>query len=98
MCIRDSVRPALRKLQGEPDERPASRKLPARVALHGHEGATELIPAIVSARGVEPAGVPGSELAYDVARADALIVLPPGTYLVPANADVEVWVLTPPAA
>ncbi len=92
------VRPALRKLQGEPDERPASRKLPARVALHGHEGATELIPAIVSARGVEPAGVPGSELAYDVARADALIVLPPGTYLVPANADVEVWVLTPPAA
>ena len=41
--------------------------------------------------------MPGSELAYDVARADALIVLPPGTHLVPANADVEVWVLTPQA-
>jgi len=90
------VRPALRKLQGEPDEQPQSRILPARVALHGHDEATELIPAIISGRGVEPAGVPGTELAYDVARADALIVLPPGTHLVPANSDVEVWVLTPP--
>lgn len=91
------VRPALRRLQGEPDDRPDTRTLPARVAVHGNAAATELIPAIVSERGVEPAGVTGSELAYDVARADALIVLPPGTRLVPANADVEVWVLTPQA-
>ena len=34
-------------------------------------------------------------VAHDVARADALIVLPPKTHLVPANSDVEVWVLTP---
>ena len=92
------VRPALRRLQGEIDEAPQIRILPARVALHGRDDATELIPAIISARGVEPAGVQGAELAYDVARADALIVLPPGTHLVPANSDVEVWVLTPPAA
>ncbi len=89
------VRPALNRLQGEPDELPRSRVLPARVALHGHDEATELIPAIVSDRGVEPTGVPGADLAYDVARADALIVLPPKTHLVPANSDVEVWVLTP---
>ncbi|MFT3860539.1 gephyrin-like molybdotransferase Glp [Micropruina sp.] len=92
------VRPALRRLQGEPEVRPSSRTLPARVAMHGRDDATELIPAIVSERGVEPAGVPGTELAYDLARADALIVLPPGTHLVPANSDVEVWVLTQPAA
>ena len=92
------VRPALRRLQGEPDQRPETRILPARIALHGRDDATELIPAVISARGVEPAGVLGSELAYDVARADALIVLPRGTHLVRANSDVEVWVLTPPAA
>lgn len=92
------VRPALRRLQGEPDEPQRTRTLPARVALHGHDEATELIPAMTSERGVEPCGVPGTELAYDVARADALIVLPPGTHLVPANSDVEVWVLTPPPA
>lgn len=91
------VRPALRRLQGEPEVRPQTRVLPARVALHGHDEATELIPATISERGVEPCGVPGAELAYDVARADALIVLPPGTHLVAANSDVEVWVLTPPA-
>ncbi len=91
------VRPVLRRLQGEPDEKPQSRVLPARVALHGHDDATEYIPAIITDRGVEPCGVPGAELAYDVARADAMIVLPPGTHLVPANSDVEVWVLTPPA-
>ncbi|HVK45132.1 MAG TPA: gephyrin-like molybdotransferase Glp [Micropruina sp.] len=90
------IRPVLRRLQGDPDELPHRRVLPARVALHGHDEATELIPATISARGVEPCGVPGAELAYDVARADALIVLPPGTHLVPANSDVEVWVLTPP--
>ena len=90
------VRPALRKLQGEPDEQPQSRILPARVALHGHDEATELIPAIISGRGVEPAGVPGTELAYDVARADALIVLPPAPTSCRRIADVEVWVLTPP--
>ena len=90
------VRPALNRLQGEPDELPRTDVLPARVALHGRDEATELIPAVVSDRGVEPAGVPGADLAYDVARADALIVLPPGTHLVPANSDVEVWVLTPP--
>lgn len=73
-----------------------TRVLPARVALHGHDDATELIPATISERGVEPTGVPGADLAYDVARADALIVLPPGTHLVPANSDVEVWVLTTP--
>jgi molybdopterin molybdotransferase len=92
------VRPVLRTMQGEADASRVTRWLPARLALHGHDDATELIPAIVSERGVEPAGVPGSELAYDVARADALIVLPPGTHLVPAHSDVEVWVLTPPAA
>lgn len=90
------VRPALRRLQGEPDMLAESRLLPARVALHGHDEATELIPATISDRGVEPTGVPGADLAYDVARADALIVLPPGTHLVPANSDVEVWVLTTP--
>lgn len=90
------VRPVLHRLQGEPEELPHSRVLPARVALHGRRGATELIPAVVSERGVEPTGVRGADLAYDVARADALIVLPPGTHLVPANSDVEVWVLTAP--
>ncbi len=90
------VRPVLNRLQGEPAELPHSEVLPARVALHGRRGATELIPAIVSERGVEPAGVRGADLAYDLARADALIVLPPGTHLVPANSDVEVWMLTPP--
>ncbi|MFT4293883.1 MAG: molybdopterin molybdotransferase MoeA [Micropruina sp.] len=90
------VRPALNRLQGEPNELPRSETLPARVALHGHADATELIPAIITERGVEPCGVAGADLAYDVARADALIVLPPRTRLVPANSDVEVWVLTPP--
>ncbi len=90
------VRPVLNRLQGEPDLLPRSRVLPARVALHGRLGATELIPAMVSERGVEPAGAVGTDLAYDVARADGLIVLPPGTHLVPANSDVEVWMLTPP--
>ncbi|MFT4218320.1 MAG: molybdopterin molybdotransferase MoeA [Micropruina sp.] len=90
------VRPALNRLQGEPEELPHSQVLPARVALHGRRGATEFIPAIVSERGVEPAGAAGADLAYDVAQADALIVLPPGTHLVPANSDVEVWLLTRP--
>ena len=90
------VRPALNRLQGEPDELPESHVLPARVALHGRPGATELIPAIATDRGVEPAGDLGAELARDVARADALIVLPRGTDLVPANSDVEVWMLAPP--
>ncbi|WP_298132758.1 gephyrin-like molybdotransferase Glp [Micropruina sp.] len=89
------VRPALNRLQGEPNELPVSRVLPARVALHGQRGATELIPAVTTGRGVEPAGDLGADLARDVARADALIVLPPGTDLVPANSDVEVWMLTP---
>lgn len=90
------VRPALWRLKGEPDLNPDIRTLPARVALHGRNEATELIPAIITDRGAEPAGVPGAELAQDVARADALIVLPPGTHLVTANSDIEVWVLTPP--
>ena len=90
------VRPVLHRLQGEPEELPHSQMLPARVALHGGRGATDLIPAVVSERGVEPTGVRGADLANDVARADALIVLPPGTHLVPANSDVEVWMLTAP--
>ena len=65
------VRPALNRLQGEPDELPRSRVLPARVALHGHDEATELIPAIVSDRGVEPTGVPGAKAHVDAARCAA---------------------------
>ncbi|MFT3970879.1 MAG: molybdopterin molybdotransferase MoeA [Micropruina sp.] len=89
------VRPALNRLQGEPDELPQTRVLPARVALHSRADATELIPAVATDRGVEPAGDLGSDSARDVARADTLIVLPRGTALVPANSDVEVWMLTP---
>ncbi len=89
------VRPVLNRLQGEPDGLPQTLVLPARVALHGRADATELIPAVATDRGVEPAGDLGADSARDVARADSLIVVPRGTDLVPANSDVEVWMLTP---
>ena len=89
------VRPLVRRLSGREPRQSTSVPMPARDELRGSVGVTELVPVRLTERGAELVGRPGRELAYDVARADALAVLPPEVDLVSANEDVECWILDP---
>lgn len=86
------VRPLVHTLAGTPDGETLPVPMPARSAFRGTMGVTELVPVRLTPRGADPVGTPGRELAYDLARADGLAVLPPDVDDVAAHADVECWV------
>lgn len=86
------VRPLVHKLAGTPNGEAVGVPMPARSAFRGTMGVTELVPVRLTVRGADPVGTPGRELAFDLARADGLAVLPPDVDDVAAHADVECWV------
>ena len=92
------VRPVLRKLMGiTPYERTALR-CQATLAMNSIPGKMQLARGIVTvdeqgAWQVEPAGGHGSHLLGDLARANALVILPEDVGFVAAGDDVDVWLL-----
>ncbi len=95
------VRPVIRKLMGvTPYARPGVRATAVH-AMSSIPGRTQLARGVVradetGARSVELVGGHGSHLLGDLSRADALVVLPHDTELVPAGAELEVWLLDQP--
>ena len=92
------VRPVIRKLMGsQPYVRPTVRSQAAH-AITSIPGRTQLARGIVTTtdtgtRQVELAGGHGSHLLGDLARANALLILPEDVELVAAGDDVDVWLL-----
>ncbi len=92
------ARPVLRKLMGAtPYERTAVRCQATR-AMTSIPGKRQLARGIVTTsdtgtRQVELAGGHGSHLLADLARANALVILPEEVEFVAAGDDVEVWLL-----
>ena len=95
------VRPVIRKLSGAtPHVRPAVRCI-ASHPMTSAPGRTQLARGLVSfepggARRVELVGGHASHLLGDLARANALVLLPREVSLVEAGQDVEVWLLDEP--
>lgn len=93
------VRPAIRKLMGtRPYSRPAFRCV-ATHAMTSIPGKVQLARGLVTtdeqgARQVELAGGHGSHLLGDLARANALVLLPEDVDFVAAGDEVHVWLLT----
>jgi len=92
------VRPLINKLMGiTPWVRPAVRCTAAH-AMSSVLGRTQLARGVVTAdetgaRSVSLVGGHGSHLLGDLAKADALVVLPADTDFVAAGAELEVWLL-----
>jgi len=92
------VRPVIRKLMGV---RPYVRRVVTCHAAHDMTsipGRTQLARGIVrfdplGGRQVEPAGGHGSHLLADLARSNALVILPEEVEFVAAGQDVDVWLL-----
>ena len=92
------VRPVLRKLMGiMPYERQAVRCQATR-AMNSIPGKRQFARGIVTVTEqgswqVEPTGGHGSHLLADLARANALVILPESVDFVAAGDDVDVWLL-----
>ncbi len=92
------VRPVIRKLMGaRPYVRPAVRCQAAH-PMRSAPGKLQLARGIVRMgsggdREVELAGGHGSHLLADLARSNALVILPPETTSVAAGDDLDVWLL-----
>ncbi|GAB2568092.1 molybdotransferase-like divisome protein Glp [Microlunatus antarcticus] len=95
------VRPVIRKLMGiTPYVRPGVRATAAH-AMSSVRGRTQLARGVVTsdetgARSVELVGGHGSHLLGDLAKADALVVLPADVDFVAAGTELEVWPLDQP--
>jgi molybdopterin molybdotransferase len=92
------VRPMIRKLMGSRPYARAAVKCQAAHAMTSIWGRLQLARGIVSfsragGRQVELAGGRGSHLLGDLARANALVIIPAETEFVAAGEDLDVWLL-----
>lgn len=86
-------RQVLRTLAGlDPDQR-RSELRPATVDIPGAEDRTQFLLASIGDRGVTPLSLPADAGAIELARANALVVIPAGAGDTPAHADVTCWLL-----
>jgi len=85
-------RPLVQRLAGGQDARPAERSAPVTRPLRPDPAHTRLLLAELTDRGVTP--LDAEEVgAAELARANAVIVLPPGGEPIPAHGDVACWLL-----
>jgi molybdopterin molybdotransferase len=92
------VRPVIRKLMGARPFVRTAIKCQAAHAMTSIPGRIQLARGIVSndrtgRRQVELAGGHGSHLLADLARANALVIMPMAAQFIPAGEDVDVWLL-----
>jgi molybdopterin molybdotransferase len=92
------VRPVIRKLMGARPFVRTAIKCQAAHAMTSIPGRIQFARGIVSTdreggRQVELAGGHGSHLLADLARANALVIMPMAAEFIPAGEDVDVWLL-----